>query len=128
MSGGKTALGLDTNVGGLLCYMPICAISLVYSIIVLVTEKDNKTMRFHAMQSLLLTGLYVVLVFGISFIGGVIAGVSGSAILGSLFSLLTIVVIVAFLAAMIYGCIKAYGGQAFKFPVVGDLAEKWSNG
>ena len=42
MSGGKTALGLDTNVGALLCYLPLCAISLIYSIIVLVTDKDNR--------------------------------------------------------------------------------------
>lgn len=126
MSGGKTALGLDTNVGALLCYLPVCAISLIYSIIVLVTEKNDRTMRFHAMQSLILTAIYVVFVIAISFVGGVIAGVTGSGLLGSLFSLLSLVVIIAFLAAMIYGCIKAYQGQMFKFPVVGDLAEKWA--
>lgn len=126
MSGGKTALGLDTNVGALLCYLPVCAISLIYSIIVLVTEKNDRLMRFHAMQSLILTAIYVVIVIAISFVGGVIAGVTGSGLLGSLFSLISFVVIIAFLAAMIYGCIKAYQGQRFKFPVVGDLAEKWA--
>lgn len=126
MSGGKTALGLDTNVGALLCYLPVCLISLVYSIIVLVTEKDNRTMRFHAFQSLLLTAIYIVIVVVLSLIGGVIAGVTGSAALGSIFSLLTFAVVFAFLAAMIYGCIKGYQGQPFKFPVVGDMAEKWA--
>jgi len=127
MSGGKTALGLDTNVGGMLCYMPLCAVSLIYSIIVLVTDKDNKMMRFHAFQSLLLTGVYFVGILVISFIGGLIAGVTGSGLLGSMFSLLTIFIVIAFLAAMIYGCVKAYQGQMFKLPVVGDMAEKWSN-
>lgn len=125
MSGGKTALGLDTNVGALLCYLPVCLISLVYSIIVIVSEKDNKFMRFHAFQSLLLTVLYIVLMLGVSLIGGVIAAVVSETI-GALFSLLSFVIIVAFLAAMIYGCIKGYQGQKFKFPIVGDMAEKWA--
>ena len=50
---GKTALGLDSNVGAMLCYLPLCGISLIYSIIVLITDKSNKTVRFHAFQSLL---------------------------------------------------------------------------
>lgn len=125
MSGGKTALGLDTNVGALLCYLPVCLISLVYSIIIIVSEKDNKFMRFHAFQSLLLTVLYIVLMLGVSLIGGVIAAVVSETI-GALFSLLSFVIIVAFLAAMIYGCIKGYQGQKFKFPIVGDMAEKWA--
>jgi uncharacterized membrane protein len=128
MSGGKTALGLDTNVGALLCYLPICAVSLIYSIIVLVTEKDNRTMRFHALQSLLLTGVYIVAIVAVAIVGGVIVGVTGSSILGGLVSLLYFAVIIVFLAAMIYGCVKGYQGQTFKFPIVGDMAEKWANG
>lgn len=127
MSGGKTALGLDANVGAMLCYLPICAISLIYSIIVLVTEKSNKMVRFHAFQSLLITAIYIVLIFVVAIFGGVVVGVTGSSILGALVSLLYFVVIIAFLAAMIYGCVKGYQGQIFKFPVVGDMADKWSN-
>lgn len=125
MSGGKTALGLDTNVGALLCYLPVCLISLIYSIIVIVTEKENKLMRFHAFQSLLLTVLYIVLMVGISIVGGIIVA-AVSETLGALVSLLSFVVVIAFLAAMIYGCIKGYQGQKFKFPIVGDMAEKWA--
>lgn len=125
MSGGKTALGLDTNVGALLCYLPVCLISLIYSIIVIVTEKENKFMRFHAFQSLLLTVIYIVLMIGVSLVGGIIVA-AVSETLGALVSLLSFVVVIAFLAAMIYGCIKGYQGQKFKFPIVGDLAEKWA--
>ena len=128
MSGGKTALGLDTNVGALLCYLPICAISLIYSIIVLVTDKDNRTMRFHAFQSLLLTGVYVVIVVALQIFTVIIAGVTGSSMLAMLFYLLVIAAVVAFLGAMIFGMVKGYQGQQFKFPVVGDMAEKWANG
>lgn len=127
-SGGKTALGLDTNVGALLCYLPICAISLIYSIIVLVTDKDNRSMRFHAFQSLLLTGAYIVLIIGLQIVSAVIVGITGSSILGLLVFLLLLVVVVGFLGAMVFGMVKGYQGQQFKFPVVGDMAEKWANG
>jgi uncharacterized membrane protein len=127
MSGGKTALGLDTNVGALLCYLPVCAISLIYSIIVLVTDKTNRDMRFHAFQSLLLTGVYVVIIIVLQIFTAVVAGVTGSSMLAMLFSLVLIAAVVAFLGAMIYGMVKGYQGQTFKFPVVGDMAEKWAN-
>ena len=127
MSGGKTALGLDTNVGALLCYLPVCAISLIYSIIVLVTDKTNRDMRFHAFQSLLLTGVYVVVIIVLQIFTAVVAGVTGSSMLAMLFSLVLIAAVVAFLGAMIYGMVKGYQGQTFKFPVVGDMAEKWAN-
>lgn len=128
MSGGKTALGLDTNVGALLCYLPICAISLIYSIIVLVTDKDNRSMRFHAFQSLLLTGAYIVVVIALQIFAALVGVATGSGMLASLVSLVVLLAVVAFLGAMIYGMIKGYQGQAFKFPVVGDMAEKWANG
>src|SRR5688572_15011612 len=108
MSGGKTALGLDTNVGALLCYLPVCAISLVYSIIVLVTEKDNRMMRFHAVQSLLLSVLFTVIFVAIAVVGGILVAVSGSSILGGLVSLLYFGTLIAFLGAMIFACVKGY--------------------
>ncbi len=125
---GKTALGLDKNLGSLLCYLPICAISLIYSIIVLVTDKDNRDVRFHAFQSLLLSGIYIVAIVAVQILGAVVGGVTGSGALAAVMGLVALVVIVAFLGAMIFGMIKGYQGQQFKFPVVGDMAEKWANG
>ncbi len=128
MSGGKTALGLDTNVGAMLTYLPVCGISLIYSIIVLVTEKDNRLVRFHAFQSLLLLASCIVTVVAIFFVGGVLGGISGSFTISMLFSLVGWVVALAFLGAAIFMCVKAYQGAQFKLPVIGDMAEKWSNG
>lgn len=126
MSGGKTALGLDSNVGAMLTYMPICGVSLIYSIIVLITEKTNKTVRFHAFQSLLLMGLYVVVIAAVAIVGGGLVAATESAILGLLVSVLYFAVIVGFLGLMIFGCIKAYQNGSYKLPVIGDLADKWS--
>jgi uncharacterized membrane protein len=128
MSGGKTALGLDNNVGALICYAGniICALGLIYSVIVLVTDKTNKLPRFHAFQSILLSaaGLVAGLIFGMVF-GAAAAARSG--ILSGLGGLLYMIFGLAMLAAIIYCAIKAYQGEIFKLPIIGDLADKWSN-
>ncbi len=122
---GKTALGLDNNVGALLCYLNICLpIGLIYSIIVLVTDKTNKLPRFHAFQSLLLTGALLVIgiVFGI--IMGIFTFATKSPILGFGFNGIFSLVV---LGLSIFMAMKAYQGDLFKLPVIGDLADKWSN-
>jgi uncharacterized membrane protein len=128
MSGGKTALGLDANVGALICYLGnlICALGLIYSIIVLVTDKTNKLTRFHAFQSILLSaaGVVIGIVFGM--ITGV-AAAANSGILSSLGGLLYFVIAIAVFIGMIIAAIKAYQGEIYKLPIIGDLADKWSN-
>src|SRR5215470_10647083 len=61
---GKTkVMNLDYNVAGLLAYLPICCINLIFSIIWLATEpKENRLLRFHSLQSLILAIVgYVVI-------------------------------------------------------------------
>lgn len=124
-SGGKTALGLDLNVGALLTNLPVCGINLIYSIIVLVTDKTNKIVRFHAMQSLLLIVSMFVFIVGVVIFSIILAFVSST--LSMLFSLLTWIVVLAFIGLAILLCIKAYGLEMFKLPVIGNMADKWSN-
>ena len=128
MSGGKTALGLDNNVGALICYVGniVCALGLIYSIIVVVTDKTNKLPRFHAFQSILLSAVGAIagLIFGMIF-GAAAAARSG--ILSGLGGLLYLVFFLALLVAVIFCAVKAYQGQLFKLPIIGDLADKWSN-
>ncbi|MFN0141674.1 MAG: DUF4870 domain-containing protein [Pyrinomonadaceae bacterium] len=126
-TGGKSALGLDANVAALLCYLPVCAVNLIMSIIVIVTDKENKITRFHAFQSLLLAALFIVLYIIVVVI--VMAGAAANSSIFALFgSLLWFIVIIGFLGANIFGMIKGYQQQMFKFPIIGDMAEKWANG
>jgi uncharacterized membrane protein len=129
MSGGKTALGLDNNVGALVCYVGnlICALGLIYSIIVLVTDKTNKLPRFHAMQSILLSAAAFVIIVVLEIFGTVVTVVTRSSILGLLVWLLVMVVCLGVFIAVVFAAIKAYQGQLFKLPVIGDMADKWSN-
>ena len=124
--GGKTALGVDANVGAMLCYLPVCGISLIYSIIVLVTEKTNKTVRFHAFQSLLLTAICFVAIVAVVILGVIVGFLTSSFAIGALFFVFYGIIGLAFLGLMIFGCIKAFQNSNYKLPVVGDMADKWA--
>ncbi|MEO7539406.1 MAG: hypothetical protein ABIV21_05225 [Pyrinomonadaceae bacterium] len=123
---GKSALGLDANVAAGLAYLPVCGINLIMSIIIIATDKTNKLARFHAFQSLLLLGTGIILYIIAAMVIGV-AAAANSSILVMLGSLLWFVVIIGMLGAIIFACIKAFMGQMFKLPVLGDMADKWSN-
>ena len=127
MDNQKSAIGLDGNVAAALGY-PIGIIALILIFI----EKDNKFVRFHAIQSLLWGLLMTIAIFVIAIVGTIIALVAGAAsgtlgwIVGIIVMLLYFAWLVACLGGMIYSAVKAYGNEKFKLPVVGNFAEKWS--
>lgn len=125
---GKTALGLDPNVGALICYVGnlVCSLGLIYSIIVLVTDKTNKLPRFHAFQSILLSVVGVVVGIGLQVLGGIFAALDVG-ILSLLLLPLILIFALAMLGAFIFAAIKAFQGEIFKLPVIGNLADQWSN-
>ena len=127
-TGGKTALGLDQNVGALLCYVGnlVCALGLIYSIIVIVTDKTNKLPRFHAFQSVLLSAAGVVLAIVVNILAG-IAVAANSGLLATVLGLLAFVVYIGLFVAVIFTAVKAFQGQIFKLPVIGGMADNWSN-
>ena len=131
MSGGKTALGLDLNVGAGICYVGnlVCALGLIYSIIVLVTDKTNKLVRFHAMQSILLLVTNLVLVLPGYFIAVMLFLMNSSitSLLGGLIWLVLVVVGLGCFVFMVISAIKAFQGQIYKVPFIGNLADNWSN-
>ncbi len=127
MSGGKSALGLDGNITALIGYL----VGLVALILIFI-EKDNKFVRFHAIQSVLYqVGLGVIMtVLGIAItIIGLIIGMASSGlatIVGILSMLIFSVLALIWFGGMIYGAYKSYQGTQFKFPIIGDLADKWN--
>ena len=103
----KTSMGLEPNVAGLLCYL----FGWVTGIIFFILEKENKLVRFHALQSIIVFGALSIAsaLFGwIPFLGWIV-----SAFIGLVTFILWIVLM-----------IKAYQGQKYKIPWAGDFAEK----
>lgn len=132
MSGGKTALGLDSNVGALICYLGnlVCALGLIYSIIVIVTDKSNRLPRFHAFQSIFLTVAMIVIMiplYIIMFVGVFIDAGIGLPLISGLMSLIMAVVGIGSFVFVIIAAIKAYNGEFYKIPIIGSFAEKYAN-
>ncbi len=110
----KTSLGMDENIEGLLCYV----LGWITGIVFLVLEKDNKFVRFHAMQSIA-TFLPLSIIAWI--IGSIFVWLPffGWAIAGMISTLIWILMLILWLILMF----KAYQGEMYKLPVVGDFAE-----
>ena len=124
----KSSTGLDENIAALLSYVVGWVSGLVFFLI----EKDSRLVRFHAMQSILLSA--VALVLGIAlWVLSLISWVVLSQISGLISFLVSLVVGLVcavaglgLLIAAIICLIKAFQGQYFKLPVIGNMAEKFS--
>jgi uncharacterized membrane protein len=106
---GKSSTGLQPNVAAGLSYVFGWVSGLIFFLI----EKDNKFVKFNAMQSIVVFGTVTVSCFVLPFIP----------ILGWI--LLPIVWLASFVLWIIL-MIKGFQGQTFKVPFAGDIAEKKS--
>ena len=105
----KSSLGMEQNIAALLIWLLSIFFSFIPGLVFFLIEKENKFVRFHAMQSLILSVGVIVLclllfwTLFIPFILGIIA-----------------------LVACILCAIKGYQNEQYKLPLIGNLAEKWS--
>jgi uncharacterized membrane protein len=111
--------GGDDGLFGALCYI----ISVLVPLFVLFTDKkSNKFLAFHAWQSLILSVVLFVFFFGFMAVTMVLTIVTGG-VAGILNCLLLPIWFVAILGVLVIAY-KAYKGERYKIPVIGDFAEK----
>lgn len=93
----------NKNMMGAAAYL----LGFVTGVVLLLVEKEDKFVRFHAMQS--------TVVFGLIFLAGMVpvVGWLAGVVLAPLSLILWLVLMW-----------KAYQGELFKLPMVGDFAEK----
>ncbi|MDD5073256.1 MAG: DUF4870 domain-containing protein [Candidatus Omnitrophica bacterium] len=103
---GKSSLGIDANLAAALAYV----FGWISGLIIFAVEKDNKFVKFHAMQSLIFFGglTIISILLVITVIGPLFLGILG-------------------LAVWIICIIKAYSGEMFKLPGIGNMAENIIN-
>jgi uncharacterized membrane protein len=104
----KTSVGLDSNVAAALAY----AMGWVTGVAFLVAERENRFVRFHAMQSAITFGaLCVAWLISLSV---------------PFFGLLFAVFIIPPFSVVLWLILmfKAYQGEQFKLPIAGDIAEQ----
>jgi len=122
----KTSMNLEENVASALCYV----LTWLTGIIFFIMEKENKTVKFHAMQSIL-TFIPLTIV-GWIFTGPLGVTWSQNSVYGYAYSVPSVsplyyvgllILVIMFILWLIL-LIKAYQGEKFKLPVIGDIAEK----
>lgn len=116
---GKTSTGIEANVAGLLSYVLGWVTGLIFFLI----EKDNKFVKFHAMQSMIVFGALFVAQMGVGMLLGAFI-MMRLVFFIPLFSLLNTLIILVALILWVILMVKAYQGEKFKLPVAGDIAEK----
>ena len=116
----KSSTGLDANIAGALAYIPIVAI------VFLVIEKGSRFVKFHAVQSLLLCLAWVVLWFAMMMVGAVASRLPFGFIINILLLFVNLAVAFGGFVLWIIAVIKAFQGQQWKMPYIGDIAEQQS--
>lgn len=113
----KTSLGLEENIEGALCYV----LGWVTGLIFYLLEKENKFVRFHAMQSMLL--FFPLWILSFIFGGGLFFGVHFWYVF-PIFVWISWLIWIIMLILWIVLIIKAYQHEMYKLPIIGDIAEK----
>lgn len=116
-TGTTSSTGLAPNVAAALSYL----FGIVTGVIFFVLEKDNRFVRFHAMQSIVVSAAFIILgivlsIFSMIPILGWILGALASMVVG-------IVALILWLVLMF----KAFQGQEWEVPVLGKYARQYSS-
>ncbi|GCE10479.1 DUF4870 domain-containing protein [Tengunoibacter tsumagoiensis] len=113
-----STLNIDPNLAAGLSYL----LGWIGGLVFLLTEKQNRFVRFNAWQSILFTGAMTIL--------GIIVQVAEAILPGFLVLVVSCVWGLLLLAAFvgwIICMVNAFQGKYFKLPVIGDYAERYTN-
>ena len=111
--------GMTNNMAAALCYLA----GLITGILFLVLEPYNKdkTIRFHAFQSIFFNVAVIIFDILVSIVVRILFEVP---FLGWLAVLVWPLIGLCFFLVWLFLMYKAYNGEKFKLPIIGDLAEK----
>jgi uncharacterized membrane protein len=118
-SPGSASLGIDENLAAALCYIPI--VGLVF--LLLEPYNKNRTIRFHAFQSLFYVIVWFVAGIALAIVGTMFRLVMPMA-MWALWGMVSGLVELVFLVGLIYLAFRAFQGQRYQLPFVGPMAEK----
>ena len=110
---------MTNNMAAALCYL----LGLITGILFLVLEPYNKdrTIRFHAFQSIFFNVAIIALDIVVMILVGILVHIP---FLGFLSLLIWPIIGFGIFACWLFLMYKAYNNEKFKLPIIGDLAEK----
>jgi len=123
----ETSTGTDENVLGALSYV----LGFVTGLIVYLIEKDNEFARFHAAQSMVVSGGLLVLSIATSVLGTIVStflftstsGFFVGSLVSLVFGLLWLVVSVGSFVLWAYLIISTFQGKTPRVPVAAGIAD-----
>jgi len=104
---GRSSLNMSENIAALIAYL----FGWLSGLIIFIVEKESRFVRFHALQSLVFFG-------GMSLILGVLGRIP---VVGWVLAIVGGILTFGF---WIIGMTKAYRGELYRFPVVGDFVAR----
>lgn len=104
---GTTQSGLEPTVAAALSYL----LGFITGILFFIVEKENAFVRFHALQSTIIFGVWFIVMMVLKIIP----------VLGFILNFFLSITV---FAIWLFMMVKASQGIAFKFPFVGDIAER----
>ena len=110
---GKTSAGLSAKVAGTFCYV----FGWISGIVLLIVEKEDINVRFHAWQSILTFGILTVIIWLLFLVPPVPAGIAVFLIYTAWAIVITFSIFLWILLIL-----KAYQGQVFLLPGLGRIA------
>lgn len=117
---GPSTMNMPQNQAAGLSYLAFWITGLIFFLM----EKQNRFVRFHAMQSILFFGGLSVLSLLFTFARAFAVNIDVIyLVLGCFQSLIGLAIFVGWIVLMV----NAFQGKYFKLPIVGDYAEKYAN-
>jgi uncharacterized membrane protein len=114
----RTSTGIDQNTAALLSYIFTWVSGLIFFLL----EKDNKYVRFHALQSILLGISWVVISVLLVIVMQILSYIPFLG--GFLRTILGLAYFAAYFIVLIMAMFKAFQGERYKLPIIGDIAER----
>lgn len=111
-SGEKTSLHIDPNLAGALCYLFAC----ISGILFFVLETQNKRVRFHALQSILIFTVLSLLTIASAVLSIVTDFVP--------FRLANLTIWMIHFIVWLLMIVSTYQGKTIKIPGIGDFAQE----
>jgi uncharacterized membrane protein len=97
----------------------------ILAIIMYFVKKDDRFVRFHALQSIFLWVGYVVIAIGLTIVATVLSFVPVLQVLACIPGMLTFVAVLVAGVAALYAAYKTFNGVDYEMPYIGPMARKY---
>lgn len=129
---GPTSMGMEAHIAAGLSYIWI--VGLIFFFV----EKNNRFVKFHAAQAILLGIAAFVVYVAFSILGTIlavgtsttqsVAGATAGLGMATVLFCVSGIIYLGFFALWLWGLISGFTGKYTKMPIIGNIAESWAGG